>query len=346
MSSNFRRFAFWTTSALLAAAAIYAGAWFLIARQVETLSEQWIETQRRQGWTVSYQPMQVRGFPSWPQIELKDVQVAAPLSDGGWVWTAETATVVPLSLDLTQFSVLTPGRQTFRAPGQDGAPWTITAFTAVTKLGLDSRRQLQSTDLTFGDLELLDPGGLPVFGAARLNVALGLADGPSSPDMPYARFVAAADAIRLAADTRPFSRSIPALRLDVDMLGAMTPGRLSDALDDWREDGGTLEVRRFLLDWPPLRIDADGTLALDQDLQPIAAFSTRISGFNETLDALVADGRVSAGDAQSATLILNLLAQRPDDGGAPEIAVPVSVQDRRLSVGPIEVMDVPEVRWD
>lgn len=346
MATIRHRFTLWTALVVVSAVAIYGGAWWLVAGQVKTLSEQWIDDQRQRGWTISYAPLRVGGFPQWPQLEFEDLQVAAPLSDGGWVWTAEAATVVPAALDLSQISVLTPGRQTFRPPGQVGTPWTLTAFSGRTDLSLDAQSRLQSGEVTLGDMEILDPAGLPIFGAARVQMALGLVNELITPDAPYAKFSSSADAVRIAADTKPFTRSIPAFRLDLDLLGAISPGRLTDALNDWRTNGGTLEVRRFLLDWPPLLISADGTLALDRNLQPIAAFSTRISGFRETVDALVDDGQVSAGDAQSVMLVLNLLAQTPSDSGAPEITVPVSVQDRRLSVGPFNVMEVPEVSWE
>ena len=346
MGPNLRRFTLWTASLLLAAAVVYGGAWVLVARQVESLSHQWIEAQRQQGWTISHAPLQVGGFPGWPRVEIEEVQVAAPLTDGGWVWAAERATVVPAAIDLSQFSIFTPGRQTLRAPGQIEGLWTLTAFSARTEIGLDDRGRLRTGDLNLGDLEVLDPDGLPMFGAARFHLALGLTDFASGIDGPFARFSAAADAVLLAVDTRPFSRSIPSLRLDVDLVGEIVPGRLSEALNDWRANGGTLEVRRFLFDWPPLKVAGDGTLALDQSLQPIAAFSTRISGFGETLDALVAGGQMSSDDAQGAMLVLNLLAQRPATGAAPEISVPMSVQDRRLSVGPFDVMDVPAISWD
>ncbi|MBT6959663.1 MAG: DUF2125 domain-containing protein, partial [Rhodospirillaceae bacterium] len=95
-----------------------------------------------------------------------------------------------------------------------------------------------------------------------------------------------------------------------------------------------------------LTIDAGGTVALDEALQPIAAFSTRITGFKDALRALETNGAIKKGQAASAQVILSLLAKTPPGGDAPELQVPLSIQDQRLTVGPFDVMRVPAVRWE
>jgi hypothetical protein len=334
----------WLCGAAAAAGALYVAVWMMVAAQVRTLSDEWIASQRREGWSIAAGPVTVHGFPRWPQVTLTAVQVTAPLGDGGWTWTAERATVVPAALDLTRLTILAPGTQTVALPGQP--TWTVSSYRAVLEIAVDDSGKWQRGDLTFADLEVRDAEAIPLFGAARFNASLALADGPRGPELPFAAFSGSVDTLRLALAIRPFTRTVTTARLDADLVGAVAPGRLSDALDAWRDGGGTLEVRRFLVDWPPLTIAGNGTLALDNDLQPIAAFSTQISGFSETIDVLEADGMMDADDAATANVVLGLMAQAPPDGGPAQLNIPVSVQDRQLSVGPFPLLNLPAIEWD
>jgi hypothetical protein len=94
----------------------------------------------------------------------------------------------------------------------------------------------------------------------------------------------------------------------------------------------------------PLHISGSGTLALDARLQPIGAFSTTFQGGAETLDALAKGGWVDADGAEIAKLGLTVMSRRGDDG-APEIKVPLTIQDQRLSAGPVTLATLPEIVW-
>jgi hypothetical protein len=91
-------------------------------------------------------------------------------------------------------------------------------------------------------------------------------------------------------------------------------------------------------------MSGSGTVALDHRLQPEGAFSLKFQGGGETLDALAGGGWMEADDAGIAKLGLTLLARRGADG-APEINVPLTLQDRQLSAGPVTLMTLPEIVW-
>ncbi|MEE9194263.1 MAG: DUF2125 domain-containing protein, partial [Alphaproteobacteria bacterium] len=95
--------------------------------------------------------------------------------------------------------------------------------------------------------------------------------------------------------------------------------------------------------WGPLNFSATGTLALDQDLQPLLAMTATITGFNETIDALAAARAIKARDATVAKMLLSLLAKRPGGGGPAELKIPLTVQDGKLFVGPVALMKVPRL---
>ena len=58
------------------------------------------------------------------------------------------------------------------------------------------------------------------------------------------------------------------------------PGPFHDfnGLIQWRDKGGTVEVTRLNLDHGPLRLNGEGTFALDRDLQPVGTLTVRVEG--------------------------------------------------------------------
>src|SRR6185312_14842416 len=108
--------------------------------------------------------------------------------------------------------------------------------------------------------------------------------------------------------------------------------------------GGAFDVKDFSLDWPPLSVAGNGTVALDEHLQPEGAFSTRIGGYSEAIDALVAQNDLDARGGALAKGVLGLLSKNSTNGGR-EIQVSVTVQDQRLSVGPLQLLTLPAVSW-
>jgi hypothetical protein len=136
-------------------------------------------------------------------------------------------------------------------------------------------------------------------------------------------------------------------RLDiaVDVTGRLAAGPLRQSLEAWRDGGGAIELRSLALEWPPATMAGSGTLALDGALQPMGAATFKFQGFFDIVDALTLAGHVPEREASVAKVMLGMLAQ-PSAGGAPELSLPLTVQDRKLHAGPVMLMEMPEVVWD
>lgn len=77
----------------------------------------------------------------------------------------------------------------------------------------------------------------------------------------------------------------------------------------------------------------------------MGAFTAKFEGLFQVLESLRKQGIVRDGDAVLATMALAAMSKRPPDGGAPTINLAVSVQDRKLSLGPIPVLELPFIDW-
>ncbi|MGH7045529.1 MAG: DUF2125 domain-containing protein [Stellaceae bacterium] len=138
--------------------------------------------------------------------------------------------------------------------------------------------------------------------------------------------------------------TIDELAISAILEGTLPNGPLPQALAAWRDAGGTVELDHLRLRWGGVGVTASGTLALDQNLQPIAAFSGGIEGFRTILSALVAAGRLGTEEAALAQIALSALA-KPGADGKPQIRTAFTIQDGKMFLGPVQLGDAPRIEW-
>ena len=97
-------------------------------------------------------------------------------------------------------------------------------------------------------------------------------------------------------------------------------------------------MRALRLEWGPLRLESDGTLALDEELRPIGAFVVRVLGLSEAITALTEADVITPQNAAIVRITTSILSEETD-GGRLEFAV--TAQFGKLFVGPIAVWDIP-----
>ncbi|HML10297.1 MAG TPA: DUF2125 domain-containing protein, partial [Stellaceae bacterium] len=141
-----------------------------------------------------------------------------------------------------------------------------------------------------------------------------------------------------------FNPTVNDLGFGVTLMGDFPGGPLRQAAKQWRENGGTVELDHLDLRWGDMQINGSGTLALDNDLQPIGGFSGGVSGFDQLLNGLVAAGRLKASDARVARLALALMAKTGPDG-RPEIAASLTIQNGEMFLGPAKLGPAPRIDW-
>jgi hypothetical protein len=143
----------------------------------------------------------------------------------------------------------------------------------------------------------------------------------------------------------PLGDLIRRIEMNAYVAGTLRPGRPSESLTAWRDAGGVLQIERFVADWGPLAIAAEGTLALDGGLQPLFAGTARLRGHGEAIDALAAAGLMAPGEATAAKIALAAMVKPGADGGPPAAQVPLTIQDGFLFAGPLKLAAMPRIVW-
>ncbi|MGZ9115243.1 MAG: DUF2125 domain-containing protein [Brevundimonas sp.] len=186
---------------------------------------------------------------------------------------------------------------------------------------------------------------------ARLD-ARGRGEPSGGEDVPGGGYRAVVDAAGIAFPGQPdlpLGNGVERLAAEATVQGEMALQPWPEALFRWRDAGGVIDVAALKLAYGPLSLSGSGTVALDEAGQPVAAFAAQISGLFPAIDALRAHGHMGRGEAVAAKLALGLLAGPPDRRSPPDrqgpLDVPLTLQDRVLSVGPVALMPIPEIHW-
>ncbi|WP_374384788.1 DUF2125 domain-containing protein [Dongia sp.] len=186
-----------------------------------------------------------------------------------------------------------------------------------------------------------------LYQAAELSGEIGIPKAPPTDyHQPFIGFDLAAQDVTLPDGPRAVAASpIETLAVQGAVMGPVPQAaNLTEALAGWSAAGGVLEIKSFTFVQAPLNAAGDGTLALDQNLQPIGALAVHAYGVAETLAQLEQDGLIDPNQAKTAKLIVGGLA-KPDDTGKPRFDVSLSLQDGHLWLGPVKLARLPSFNW-
>ncbi len=320
----------------------YAAYWRIVAGRIEDGVVAWQQSVRARKIDASWQRLRVAGFPFAFRVEAENALLrdralspppelhlpaltasARPWNPVDWKLAAPEGLWADLAAAGSRPAVKLVARtaQGAAAPGPQGAALLWLELQGVSaKAG--GRVPIKSADAW-----ITMP---PTSPRAHTDPSLGLA-----LDLRQ---------VQLSAPPPSFGNTIDELALGVTVKGTMPDGPLAQALAAWRDAGGTVELDNLRLQWGGLGATANGTIALDRQLQPIGAFSAGIQGFGEILRALVEADRMSAEQAALAQIALTSLAKAGADG-QPQINTSFTLQDGKMYLGPARLGEAPRIVW-
>lgn len=130
--------------------------------------------------------------------------------------------------------------------------------------------------------------------------------------------------------------------LKANLSGYQTGKPFPQSLSEWRDGGGVLDVSTLNLVWPPLSLQAEGTLTLDKKMYPLGSFSSQIKGYEEALEYLVQAGYVKQKNAAGVLFMFNLFSA-PQKEQEKKLTVPITLQNKRLSIGAASLLKLKPV---
>ncbi|MBI3517723.1 MAG: DUF2125 domain-containing protein [Proteobacteria bacterium] len=321
------------------AAGLWLGAWYVAARQLIAALDGWAEARRAEGWQVAYGSPSATGFPSKVAAQIPEPRLVAPARGSGtiaWEWRAPSVRIEIVPWRLDRVTLRNRGENRLVAQ-RDGARLeaTLDCDDALVRLEAgrrDAGRYL--IELVGPKLQLVDPAvGIQ---ASQLGFDLRLYRTPPGDHLAVAADLGFGVNDLVTELLGQAGRAPVTANLEVELMGAIPSGPPDQSVPAWRDDGGTVEVRRLTLSSSGIRVAANGTLALDNQLRPMGAATAAIRGFDAAIDRLTAAGSVNPRDAQLAKLLLSAIAT-PSAEGERVLNVPLTAQDGWFYVGPMRL---------
>ena len=342
----------WSVIAFAVAAILYVAFWFVIAFGLRNGAVEWAETRRQEGYTVNYSGLLLDGFPFLMRLTLSDPGLGYPASDVPWAWQSEGLTVEMRPWNPWRMTIMPTGALTLGLT-IGGEPVTYVGLADEIAIGLGlAGGWPKSGELTVSGLNLSladengDSGESIAVKTMRLQALHDTADDADHRTVTFDLHLQAEGLETPAGVFLPLGNRVDNLVLDASVLGAIPAGWLPESLAAWRDRGGTVEVPRMEFIYGPLIARAEGTLALDGDMQPIGAFTAKFQGFFEIVDALRKQGLIRSVDAITAKVVLGALARRPKDGGPASLNLAITLQNRKVFAGPVSLLDLPAIDWN
>jgi hypothetical protein len=323
--------------------------WRLAESRLRTDFEVWAIRSKAAGWDVRHGAITTGGWPDSATLRVDDLTVhtANVAGRGALTWGSD-AVVLRRRLVSPDVVEITPVGLHPLQPGL-GPAIPVSADHFHVRLTLRQNEPPRAVDIDAVTLTATIPG-LGVIGVGHLSGHADLRTG-NSRDQAALTFSVSAQPVSLPDGVHwGLGPEIGEIALE-GVLNGPSPlwspggGGLTARATSWRDEGGSLELRRLSINWGTARLDATATLALDEDLQPMGAGAGKIAGYDAALDALAANAVLTRSAVQAAKAVLSLLANTPADDQPEEVEVPLTLQFRTLSMRQVPLVRLPELEW-
>jgi hypothetical protein len=318
----------------------YSGFWVYSADRVTSYLESWA---RSPGGTVSWQSLSTAGFPFRLSITLEK---PVALDAQGNQWSTDWVFAHMRPWDWATVTINTPDPQEVIVNDSGGdRTFTIHSNDLTGVFSTLSRRTYTAT-ITGTKAQLRDDNNRTLIANDIHLDAEVTPHGSADLNHRSAHLWFSVNDVRSAElSALLLGERIKEVSGEIELFGPLPLPVNMAHVARWRDAGGIAEVRSLRLEYGPMALHTEGTLALDRDLQPVGAFTARVQGFKETVDAFHHGGIVTGGEALTTKLVLGALAETDSMTGKSTLKLPVSIQDRELYAGPLKLMKIPPVHW-
>ncbi len=114
----------------------------------------------------------------------------------------------------------------------------------------------------------------------------------------------------------------------------------------WQKNVGEIIFKNIELGKNDMLVKASGPIGLDENLQPTLNLKTVMTDFDKLIDFMtVVTSEISTMQAAVASTVLNSMAQTDEKTGQKFVEFSVKINNQKLSLGPIQTVEIPEINW-
>jgi len=325
--------------AILAAAALWSGWWYIGARGLDGDLRAWLDGRADAGWVANYTDIAVQGFPNRFDSTITGLELADPAT--GVAWTAPTFQILRLSYDADHVIAVWPGQQSLASPHQ-----RITIDSAEARASVVFRPgsdfELDRLSAIARDLRLNSNAGWSAeLAEGRLATRPSEAT-PGHTDLAIeaTRLRPASPALAQLAAMDILPGVIDRLRIDAT-LGFDAPWDRA-AVETRRPAITALELDKAELVWGQAEIWAAGELSFDRAGLASGSVTVKAKNWRDLLQVAVASGWLPQAMAETLEQGLGLLAGLSGSSKTPD--APLTFRRGKVSFGPIPLGSLPPLQ--
>lgn len=315
--------------------------WFILVevgvRKVEMALETASSDLRKKGFTISYSKVEFKGNPLSIQAIFYDPHFKDP--QGLFDWSGQGVQVTTKPWDLKRLKVIFSGDQKVSVPQNFPFPLGILKLEdSKGEIKLTSRGELKSISFSCSHVfTFLGQKRQPLY----LKETFFKIENLSQPLAASLSFSTHAKGLEAFLNLPPLDHPL-ILSFEAHLSGYKNQEDFPNTLSQWRDGGGVIDIKALKLSWLPFIAQAQGTLTLDKDMYPLGSFSSQMEGYQEVLNYLVELKLLKKKKARAASFVLDLLSV-PDQFGTKHLTVPITLQNKRFSVGPAPLFKLKPV---
>lgn len=307
------------------------------ARWLEDRMTLAIEDLKQQGYTVSYSMLKISGNPLSIQAMIQNPHLKDP--HGLVEWQGQEIKIIMRPWERHTLHCHFPGVQKLTLPQNSMLPLGILHLEgAKGAVHLTSHGHLENIAFTVDHLVSFLGDQPQALSLKDLSLNINHITDPLNLKMSLStQLINIEKLLNQPPREHPFTVNFIA-----DLSGFKSPSPFPKSLAEWRDGGGVLEVRLLKIDWPPLLAEIEGTLTLDEEMYPLGSFSSRIWGYERAIHDMVELGWIKKKKATVALFMLGLFASS-DEKGEKQLKAPITLQNKRFSIGPVPLLKLKPI---
>lgn len=325
------------TIVVVVLAALYSGYWWLGARAVAGATESQITQLRADGWTVEYDALDTKGYPSRFDTTATNLTLSSP--DAQVQYSAPRVQALALSYQPNRVILAFPDAQAVTVPQIGTVDVTSSGLRASAEVGVATSLPLRNFTAEALSMTLETPVGLEI----SLQNLLGALREGSGAANTYDVYLGAQDIAPPAALMAQINRdgllpeTLSVAKIDATVTLDRPLNR--ESLSAWQGDPGqvqALTLRDMALTWGTLMITGTGAVTIGADGVPDGDITIKANDWQRMLNIAVAAGAIP----QDAIFVAQGMGQLLSLGAA-DLTLPIKFANGRWSIGPSDLGPAP-----
>ena len=152
--------------------------------------------------------------------------------------------------------------------------------------------------------------------------------------------------IRLTPDIKlVLGQKIEQVKFEGRILGKIDLPLDRKGVSLWVNKKGAIETKLFFLNYSGLKIRLNGTLSLNENLQPMGKFSAEILDAFNAIDTFREQGKIKSSDMLFIKLALSALSLNSAENDEPNIKLLITVKDNEVYLNSFKIFKLKKLDW-